>query len=682
MLGAGLFVLGLGAFLSRDLIGLLLTPDDPVSSVVPLAPTLSPAAGETIYRIDPERSRAVVSVQERLAGVSQDVELTTQAIAGDIGVPGGDPSGARIGEVVVDVHQLTSDNALRDKAIRHQYLASHDHPTVRLVDARVEGLPADTDRTGSAEFAIVGDLVVKGERHPVRWKAQARIQDDTLTATARTTVKMSDLGVGPITKVGLVSTSNDVGITLRLVAVDGSGFEPVRNLSLERVEAGSDSTDGPSFAKQVQPVLEANCASCHQSGSAGAASWTLDDAGDAASVADGLAVVTGSGYMPPWPPSEEGIPLQHPRRLSADDVAMLKDWAKAGGRLDVPRSTRVRAPSEPEVSQPDPDLTLALPEAYQGSPAKRDDYRCFVLDPGFTTTSFMTGYTFEPDQPEVVHHALVYRHRADSRAAVDARDASDPGSGFECVAGVGMGAGTSDLVGGWVPGQRPLDFAPGDGFDFQPGDFLVAQIHYHYEGSNPPDRSAMTLELADDPAGITPLQTRTLIAPVEMPCPPGSTAPLCDRNLALDDAAVRFGLSGRIIPDALHKLCGTTPEGVAAASDGTTARTTCDYRIGRPGQIIDVLGHMHELGLAYRMTLNPGRPDQKVLLDIPVWNFDWQLNYQPVEDVMVERGDTIRVECSWDRSLRYDPEPRYIFFAEGTEDEMCFSTITVRPPTG
>ena len=92
--------------------------------------------------------------------------------------------------------------------------------------------------------------------------------------------------------------------------------------------------------------------------------------------------------------------------------------------------------------------------------------------------------------------------------------------------------------------------------------------------------------------------------------------------------------------------------------------------------------HMHEIGAEYRMTLNKGTPEEQVLLDIPVWNFAWQLNYQPVDPIPVTRDDKITVECSWDRSLRFDPEPRYIFFADGTEDEMCFSTITIIPEEG
>ena len=95
-----------------------------------------------------------------------------------------------------------------------------------------------------------------------------------------------------------------------------------------------------------------------------------------------------------------------------------------------------------------------------------------------------------------------------------------------------------------------------------------------------------------------------------------------------------------------------------------------------------MLGHMHELGSSYRMTFNPGTPDEKVLLDIPVWNFNWQLGLCAGRSrVRSKKGDTVRVTCNWDRKLRYDPDPRYIVFAEGTQDEMCFSTLdrSVRP---
>ena len=115
-----------------------------------------------------------------------------------------------------------------------------------------------------------------------------------------------------------------------------------------------------------------------------------------------------------------------------------------------------------------------------------------------------------------------------------------------------------------------------------------------------------------------------------------------------------------------------------ADTDGV-AHASCEYPVFNPGEIVGVFGHMHEFGAAYRMTLNPDTPDEVVIVDIPRWNFDWQLLYEPVEEIRIERGDTIRVECVWDRALMTDEEPRYVTWSDGTVDEMCFSPVTVIP---
>lgn len=668
---------GVGAFLNRGVITAALIADDGVDVTLPAVEPLRPGPRETIYRIDPTESSATVQVTETLAGVEGRVDLVTSGIAGDIGVADG-ATAVRLGAVAVNVHQLASDNALRDKVIRHEFLESHEHPEVRLDDATVT-LPGSASPTSVKRAAIQGTLHVKGLAVPTTWTASARIEGATLTATATTKVRMSDLGVGPISKAGLVRTGDDMTVTLRLTARDAAGFVPPAVLTARTADPRDPTVGGrvPSFSREVAPILEQSCASCHRKGAIGASTWTLTTAGDAASVADGLAVVTKSGYMPPWPPSDEGVPLSHARTLRPAQIRTIVDWAKAGAPLDVPRSRKVRVPQGADVPRPRADVTVHLAEPYQGSPERRDDYRCFILDPKFGEPTFMTGYTFDPDRLEVVHHALVYQLPASHRPVDDARDTADPGSGWSCATGMG-GAGGGALVAGWVLGQRPHDFGGGVGFAFQPGDYLVAQIHYHYETGAPPDRSGMTLQTSTDPTTVA-LQTSTLIGPVEIPCPDGSTEGLCDRSAAKADVDARFGPGSSFVSDALNRVCRTTPEELAATSDGITATTTCDYRIRTSGDVVDVLGHMHQIGSSYRMTLNPDTPDAKVLLDIPVWNFNWQLNYQPVDPVPVTRGDTVRVSCSWDRRLRHDPVLRYIVFAEGTEDEMCFSTVTIRP---
>ena len=81
-------------------------------------------------------------------------------------------------------------------------------------------------------------------------------------------------------------------------------------------------------------------------------------------------------------------------------------------------------------------------------------------------------------------------------------------------------------------------------------------------------------------------------------------------------------------------------------TDGVTS-STCDLP-ATPGQIVALWGHMHEIGTSFRMTSKPGTPGERVLLDIPKWDFDWQLDDEPVDDIVLVAGDVICVECAWD----------------------------------
>lgn len=677
-----LLVVGVGVA-NRDLLRIAVTPTETIDQKLPVARPVDAREGEVVYRIDAADSLVTVTVEEELAGVGHEVELTTSGIAGEIAVGGiadGNPS-VNIGEVVVDVAQLRSDNSLRDKVLRHEYLESHRHPQVRLGGASVslgETVDGPGDRIEVDGASLSATLDVKGVGHPVTFDVDAVLDGDELSGVATATVSLAELGVGPIVKAGLVRTSNEARIELEVVARDARSFDQPTGLVADReVRATDDEGSAPSFSADVQPILESNCAGCHAPGEVGSPMWELADAGDAAEVADGLAVVTGARYMPPWPASDVGVELRHVRRLSDDDISTIASWARAGAPLDVAADSPVDPAPVAEELAVRADSVLTIGEGYQVTPSNVDDYRCFILDPELTEPMVMRGYDFEPDQLEVVHHSIVTRARSYQLPYLREKDAADDGPGWSCLAG--MGISTGDNVAGWVPGQRPVRFASGEGFDLEPGDVLVAQIHYHYAPDVGPDRSAMTLELDPLTSRSSLLTVRTLIGPVELPCPTGASGPLCDREAALRDVAERFGPFAPSIANGLHQRCNSTPDAVAATFDGSSGTTTCDFTVYESGELIGMLGHMHEIGSAFRLSLNRPGASEKVLLDIPVWNFGWQLGYSPAEPLRLEMGDVLRVTCRFDRNLRHESEPAWIVFAEGTNDEMCYSSLTLRP---
>ncbi|MEZ5143768.1 MAG: YceI family protein [Acidimicrobiales bacterium] len=664
----------------------------PVSQAVPEAPRLTPAGpGQTVYRIDASRSSVGYEVDEVLAGVRRTARGTTRGVAGDVLVDANDPAATKVGQVVVDVAQLTSDEALRDQRLQHDFLEAATYPLATFTPTGLTGVPAAIADGTDYPITVSGDLTVKATTSPVTLTGTARRSGDELHVRATSEVSLAQVGVGPISLLGFVSVDDEATLSFDLVAVDVAKAttpnavaapSPGQNVATGTAPAGGSA---PSFAAAVQPVLEQRCASCHNPGGSGAQVWQLETAGDAAKVASGLGLVTSARFMPPWPASQEGVALAHSYRLDDAELAAITGWAAAGGPLDVDAATPVRA-AESTVDGPRRDLVLPMAEPYTGSLDTRNDYRCFVLDPKLTEPTAVTGYAFEPDKPEIVHHALAFRVKASARTMLDQRDAADPGPGWQCYSGIGTGGaglspGGSDSVASqfmaWAPGQTPITFPEGSGMPVEPGDVFVIQVHYHFSHTTPPDQSRMVFQLADDPKGLDQVRYETYLAPAEIPCGPDESGPDCDRSRVIDQLAQEFGPQAPAIANGLHLVCGTTVEQVAQMRDGLT-RVSCDHRVRQAGDVLAVFGHMHEIGRSFRMTLNPGTPREQVLLDIPTWSFDWQMNYQLAEPVALQRGDVIRVQCLWDRGLFKGATPRYVTWAEGTEDEMCYSALTTR----
>ena len=664
-----------------------------VSYTVPTAPRLVANPGETVYRIDPTQSKVTYQVDENIVGqAAGQATGSTSGIAGDLAVNSTDPGASRVGQIVVDVEQLHSDNSLRDARIRQDFLASHDNPLVQFDTDSLSGMPATLTEGQAYDFTMTGRLTAKGTTTPVTWTVEAKLANDQVTAKATTTVKMSALGIGPISLAGLVTTGDDVGLTLDLVALNPSKTT-VPDQIASPVTAANGS--GPSFKNAVAPILAANCASCHATGQVGAAHWVLDNAGDAAKVAAGIGTVTQAKYMPPWPASDVGVPLAHSKTLSQQDIDTITSWAKAGGTLDEPASTPITATPTPNSVQPRHDITMQMPDGYAGSKDVPNDYRCFVLDPKITDPTYITGYEVTPGQRAEIHHVQVFHIDAAQAAEGQALSGSDGKPGWSCYAGPNLPdrgpkpAGTArrrstgftgqpGLIAGWVPGQDPSVYPDNSGILMQPGDAIVFQVHYHYENDPVPDQSTVSLQTDPGTADIKPIEIVNPVAPVEIPCMPGTVATLCNRDAALADDARLYGPFGAAVEPALLGICNESIDQMTLNFAGI-AQSTCDTKVPQSGSIVAAMGHMHTLGKSFRLTLDPGGPNEKVLLDIPTWNFDWQMNYQLQDAIHVNAGDTIRMSCSWDRSVDPNRAPKYIVFAEGTEDEMCFSTYALIP---
>jgi hypothetical protein len=336
-------------------------------------------------------------------------------------------------------------------------------------------------------------------------------------------------------------------------------------------------------------------------------------------------------------------------------------------------------------------VTVGLAEPYipTSESTATDDYRCFLLDTGVPEDRFITGVRFVPDNAEVVHHAILYRVRPQQIQAAQQRDADTPGQGWSCFGGPDLPSAGGNAVrsldsapwlAAWAPGGREARYPEGTGVFLEKGSSVILQVHYNLLAGQGPDSTSVQLRTVPGDSDLKPLETMLLPAPVELPCLPDESGPLCDRDAAVEDTIERFGGESLRTIWGLQLICdGDLVEPRAGATQ------SCTHSVEEPVTVYASAGHMHLLGREISIVANAGKPGEKTLLDIDMWDFDNQGARPLAEPFDLAAGDTLTVTCTHDAKLRSQlpalegTDPRYITWGEGTTDEMCLGILTVAP---
>jgi len=325
------------------------------------------------------------------------------------------------------------------------------------------------------------------------------------------------------------------------------------------------------------------------------------------------------------------------------------------------------------------ELTMARPYTPTPPNGGTDEYRCMVVDPRSTKEQYLTGVQFKPQNTAMSHHTITFVVPPEKAAAVRAKDAQTPEEGWTCFGTDGLD--TSTWADAWTPGARETLLEPGLGYRMRPGSVLVLQIHYNLlaTGGEPAgtDQSSVRLRTTDGTDKTVALDTFTLVAPIDLPCAPPETGPLCDRDAAVADVHKRFGADSVHMHAALRQGCGATKPGNTQY---------CDIVLAAPLTLYASRGHMHLLGRSISIERNPGTPKAEKLLDVRSFDFDDQALHVRNEPLQLEAGDRLRVSCTHDAGLRRQlPQlrslpPRHVVWGEGTADEMCLGMLTVGTP--
>jgi hypothetical protein len=434
----------------------------------------------------------------------------------------------------------------------------------------------------------------------------------------------------------------------------GSANEPGADTSLDTdASTASDGSSGdPSavtvtYHRDVRPLIERHCVSCHSAGNIGP--FELTSYEDVYAFRDVSLATIEFGTMPPWGMTPDCGDFVGDPSLSDEDKALFATWVAEGAHEGDPGDYVAPTPlDQPELSRI--DLTLQLPEPYEPQLAP-DDYRCFVLDWPQTETVFITGTQFEPDNTSITHHAIVYLIAPEDVDEYDARDAAEPGPGYTCFGGLGgnqpLDFIRSRWLTAWAPGTRVGDLPAGTGLRVDPGSKVVIQMHYNTLAANGlPDRSTLHYKLdssVEREAFMMPWVDPSWLAG-GMTIPAGTDDTV--HAFKADPTAVIEFMTDIIPPD-------------------------------HPLEVFSTMHHMHRRGSRGYQAIARADGTIDCLVDVPRYDYAWQMFYVPEASKIIRPGDELLLECQWDNR----DGDQSVGWGDGTDDEMCLGVhyITAAP---
>jgi polyisoprenoid-binding protein YceI len=87
-----------------------------------------------------------------------------------------------------------------------------------FVPTQISGLPQTYQDGQQITFQVSGDLTVRDTTRPATFDVTMQMDGDTLRGEAKTTLLMSDFGIGPISIAGILKTEDEIKTTFTFVA--------------------------------------------------------------------------------------------------------------------------------------------------------------------------------------------------------------------------------------------------------------------------------------------------------------------------------------------------------------------------------------------------------------------------------------------------------------------------------
>ncbi|HUK35165.1 MAG TPA: hypothetical protein VLV86_14705 [Vicinamibacterales bacterium] len=406
--------------------------------------------------------------------------------------------------------------------------------------------------------------------------------------------------------------------------------------------SAADSASAPTFSKDVLPILQKNCQSCHRPGEIGPMPLLTYE--QARPYARAIKRATESKKMPPWFADSSVQHYSNDMSLATGDIATLGAWSDAG----APEGNPADAPPPRQFADgwnivaPGnvPDRIVQMPQPYQ-IPAKGTiEYTYIIIPSGFTEDTWVTAAEIRPGNRTLMHHAVLYLRTPGSQwlheYPKNVPFVPEPREGRDARSSDGdrtsEGSLADEWIVGYVPGAPPYTLPDDTAFLIKAGSDFVLQLHYTADGTAALDQTRIGLNLAKHAPS-----KRAFIA---------------------------------LVSDARFTIPAGDPSYSAKAR----------FTLATDAEILGAGPHMHLRGKAMDMQATYPDGSTETLFNVPRYDFNWQQLYQFGSGKNAPKGTRIEITGVWDNSEsnKFNPNPKVdVKWGDQSWDEMLLGLVTL-----
>jgi hypothetical protein len=387
-------------------------------------------------------------------------------------------------------------------------------------------------------------------------------------------------------------------------------------------------SDSPTFYKDVLPVLQANCQSCHRPGEVAPMSLLTYESSRPYAKAIKNAIL--KKQMPPWFADPGFGHFANERRLSDHDIQTITAWVDAGAPAGDPKDGPAPLTFENGWNIK-PDLIVEMPKPFEVPAQGTVNYKYILVKTNFKEDMWVVAAEMRPGDPSVLHHGKVWVRPPGSSWMASAR----PGDAYETetqrsIIGQNTAEEGNDILGKFNPGLGAQRFDMEGAAKFVPkGSDLVYEMHYTTNGKPTADVSKLGLVLA------------------------------------------------RQAPEKRYYFhAGPTALNLVIPPGDGKAEVVSEITLGEDAKLVYAQPHMHLRGKDFELRLVLPDKDSKTVLKGD-WNFDWQMGYQYAEPILMPKGTRLQLITHFDNSPanRNNPDAtKKVIWGPQNWDEMsnCF----------